>query len=380
MRIVALGASGHAGRAIVELLAPRLRAGDELVLAGRDAARLGSARDALLGATPAVVSTATVDVEDLPAVRELVAGARLVIVTVSRPDLVGRLARIVLDAGADWVDTMLSTPGKHAELKALASEIEFRGRRFVTDGGFHPGLPAVLVRWAAGRLDEIVDADVYAGLRTDWHADTVADSTVAEMLDEFADFDMVAFVDGTRRRLRWSECPSVDFGPPIGRQTCVPTALTELDALPARYPSLRRCGFYISGFGPAMDYLALPVIMALSKVRLLRRPTIRLTRWSMGRLATSPPPHRLVLRLTASGIVDGRPTTAEISVSGEDGYRLTAAPVVACLSQLREAASGGAAPGLYLLAHVVDPEPFLDDLVALGLEVFREVSTGSSAR
>ena len=73
MRIVALGAYGHAGRAIVELLAPRLRAGDELVLAGRDAARLGSARDALLGATPAVVSTATVDVEDLPAVRELVA-------------------------------------------------------------------------------------------------------------------------------------------------------------------------------------------------------------------------------------------------------------------------------------------------------------------
>ena len=72
MRIVALGASGHAGRAIVELLAPRLRAGDELVLAGRDAARIDSPRAAVLG-TPAVVSTATVDVEDLPAVRELVA-------------------------------------------------------------------------------------------------------------------------------------------------------------------------------------------------------------------------------------------------------------------------------------------------------------------
>jgi saccharopine dehydrogenase (NAD+, L-lysine-forming) len=365
MRIVALGASGNAGREIAVLLGPGLAASDELVLAGRDPAKL--ARTAGLVQTPATVTTARVDVTDLDTVRGLVAGANLVVVTVSRPDLVADLARIVLDAGADWFDTMLSTPGKLAALRALEGEIVGRGRCFTTDGGFHPGLPAVLVRWAAGRLDELVEADVVAAMRMDWRADSLADSTVAEMFDEFADFDMLAWVDGRPQRLRWRDCPRVDFGPPIGTKDCVPMPLAEMDALPRLFPGLRRCGFYIGGFSPAMDYLVLPVLMGMGKVRALRPAAIRLARWSFRRLASYPPPHRLVVRLDATGSSDGRPATASVSVSGTDGYLLTAAPAVACLRGML----GGSArrPGLHLQAHLVDPEPFLAELAAAGLVV-----------
>nr|WP_300150081.1 saccharopine dehydrogenase NADP-binding domain-containing protein [Propionicimonas sp.] len=372
MRIVALGASGNAGREVAVLLGPVLTASDDLVLAGRDPAKL--ARTAGAVTSPATVTTARVDVTDLDAVRDLVAGANLVVVTVSRPDLVADLARIVLDAGADWFDTMLSTPGKLAALRALAGEIVGKRRCFVTDGGFHPGLPAVLVRWAAGRLDEVIEADVVAAMRMDWRADTLADSTVAEMFDEFADFDLVAWVDGRPRRLRWRECPTVDFGPPIGRKACVPMPLAEMDALPRRYPGLRRCGFYIGGFGPAMDYLVLPVLMAMAKVQALRPAAIRLARWSFRRLASYPPPHRLVVRLDATGSRDGHPATASISVQGEDGYLLTAAPAVACLRGMLDGSVRR--PGLHLQAHLVDPEPFLRDLTAFGLEVAGDVTSG----
>jgi hypothetical protein len=365
MRIVVLGASGNAGREVTRLLGPELAATDQLVLAGRSAERLARTAEVVTG--EAQVSTNLVDAEDTEAVAAAVAGADLVIVTVSRPDLVGTLARTVLEAGADWYDTLLSGPTKLNALRELAPQIEAAGCCFVTDGGFHPGVPAALVRWAAEQVDDLVEADVLAGLRIDWKTETLADSTIEEMLDEMTSFDLMTWVDGRRQQLKWSQCPTIDFGEPIGRKLVVPMPLAEMDALPQTYPSLRRCGFYICGFGPAMDYLVLPVLMGMLKVPRLHRPAARLTRWSMARLASSPPPHRLVLRLQAQGRQAGRRCTAEVSVSGTDGYLLTAAPVVAGLRQVLH--GSGRRPGLHLQAQLVAPTQFLADLADLGLAV-----------
>ena len=375
MRIVVLGASGNAGRQICVLLARELSADDHLVLCGRDPGRLAATHALVAG--PVRADEAVLDVTDADAVRAVVAGADLVVVTVSRPDLVGALGRMVLEAGADWFDTLLSSPTKLAALRGLQGEIGHHGRCFVTDGGFHPGVPAALVRWAAGHLEEIREADVMAGMRLDWLADTLSDSTVEEMLDEFADFDLAAWVDGESRTLRWSECPKVDFGPPIGAKTCVPMPLAEMEALPRRHPSLRRCGFYISGFSPLMDYAALPVIMGMARFASLRPLTMRFTRWSVGHLASYPPPHRLVLQLTATGRDDGTPAHAVVRVSGDDGYLLTAAPAVACLRRVLDGSIRH--PGLHLQAHLVEPESFLADLAGLGLQVETNVSPVSDA-
>ncbi len=365
MKVVLLGASGNAGREIARLLGPSLASEDEVVLAGRDPEKLAVTSAVVAG--PARVSVAIVDATRAAEVRDVVAGADLVVVTVSRPDLVGELARIVLDAGADWFDTLLCTRTKWDALRALEPEINRSGRCFVTDGGFHPGLPAALVRRAGGQLDDLIEADVVGAMRLDWRADTLADSTVSEMIGEFTHFDMTTWTEGERRKLRWSQCPTIDFGPPIGKKSCVPMPLLEMDALPALFPGLRRCGFYIGGFSTAMDYVALPILMVMSKVPALRSATIRLTRWSMGRLASYPPPHRLVVRMEATGQRNGGPATATVSVAGDDGYLLTAAPAVACIRRVL----GGSirAPGLHLQAHLVDPELFLADLAAFGLEV-----------
>ncbi len=367
MRIVALGATGQAGREIVRLLAPRLAVTDELVLAGRSPAKLAELAATVSG--PVRLSTAVVDVSDSAAVREVLAETQLVIVTVSRPDLVGRLAELAIEAGTDWVDTMLSTPVKLAALTALSDRIRATGLCFVTDAGFHPGLPAAMVRWAAERVDELIEADVHAGLRVDWKAGEIADSTIEEMLNEFSDFTMETWIEGRRRPLRWSECPKVDFGAPIGVQQVIPMPLAEMDDLPQRYPSLQRCGFYISGFGPAMDYVALPVIMLMAKSARLRPATVRFVRWSMDRLATVRPPYRLVIRLDAQGRRNGLPASASVQVAGGDSYLVTAAPVIACIEQLLDGSARH--PGLHYQAQLVEPNRFLDELARLGLEVTR---------
>lgn len=365
MRIVSLGASGHAGSRIAALLAPELSATDELVLAGRSAPRLAKTQTRLTSA--AQVSTAIVNVEDQQGVRELVRGADLVIVTVSRPDLIGSLARIVLEAGADWLDTMLSTPTKIAALRALEADITAAGRCFITDGGFHPGLAATLVRWAAARIDDLREADVTAGLRIDWQADAIDDATIEEMLTEFTDFDMVSWINGARRRVRWSECPTVAFGEPIGSQRVIPMGLAEMVDLPTQYPSLQRCGFYITGFSPAMDYLALPVVMGMAKIPALHRVNVRFTRWAMAHLATSRPPYRLVLQTVATGRAAGVASQVRVRIAAEDSYLLTAAPVVACLKQWRDGSARRV--GLHFQAHVMDPSACFADLARLGVDV-----------
>ncbi|HQY99122.1 MAG TPA: saccharopine dehydrogenase NADP-binding domain-containing protein [Propionicimonas sp.] len=375
MRIVLLGASGNAGREIARLLSPSLGAGDQLVLAGRDPGRLAATAAVVSG--PAAVLIEQVDATVDEEVRRLVAGATLVVVTASVPERIGALARMVAEAGADWMDTLLSSPAKLAALRALEPELRANGCCFVTDGGFHPGLPAAMVRWAGGRLDDLETADVYGGMRLDWRAETLAGSTVAEMLHEFDHFDLVTWIDGTNRKLKMSECPKVDFGPPIGAKTCVPMPLAEMDLLPKLYPTLNRSGFYIAGFSPAMDYVALPILMAMLKVPALHPLAARFTRWSFRRLASYPPPHRMVLRLDATGLLDGSPATASIEVAGDDGYFMTAAPVVACLRRLLDGSVR--LPGLWLQAHVVPAETYFADLADLGLAVTTELRTTRTA-
>lgn len=374
MRIVLLGASGNAGREIARLLSPSLGANDELVLAGRDRGRLEATAAVVSGPVRVVIEQ--VDATDDAEVRRVVTGAQHVVVTVSLPERIGALARIVAEAGADWIDTLLSSPAKLAALRALEPELRSRGLCFVTDGGFHPGLPAAMARWAGGRLDDLETADVFAGMRIDWRAETLAESTVAEMLAEFSDFDMTAWIDGASRPLKMSQCPRVDFGEPIGKKVCVPMPLAEMDLLPKLYPTLQRCGFYVSGFSPAMDYLALPLLLAMVKVRALHGTASRFARWSFRRLASYPPPHRMVLRLDATGLRDGVPTTASIEVRGDDGYFMTAAPVVACLRRILDGSVR--LPGLWLQAHVVPAEVYFADLAELGLTVETSLSAIST--
>jgi saccharopine dehydrogenase (NAD+, L-lysine-forming) len=365
MRIVLLGASGNAGREIARLLTPTLTADDEVVLAGRSRSRLAVTAGQCSG--PAAIRVEVADATDDEAVRRLVAGARLVVVTVSLPDRVPALARIVADSGADWFDTLLSSRAKIAALRALEPRLLADGLCFVTDGGFHPGLPAAMVRWASRRVDALESAVVYGGMRLDWRAETLADSTIEEMLAEFADFDMTTFIDGKARPLKYSECPTIDFGPPIGRKSCVPMYLAEMDTLPADIPTLRTCGFYVGGFSPLMDYLALPVITVLAKIRSLRSFTTSVTRWSFRHLASQRPPYGLAVRLEASGLTAGQPAEVRLEITGDDGYLLTAAPAASCIRHVLDGSVRR--PGLWLQADLVDPDVLLADLTAAGLGV-----------
>jgi len=371
MRIAVLGASGFAGREIARLTAPLVSPEDEFLLVGRDEARLEETRrlvDAGAGRPAAIVRR--FDLRDDAGLEELLAGVGLTIVAASVPERTPELARAVLDAGSHWFDTLLSGRRKLDALRALAPEIERMGRRFVTDGGFHPGLPAAMVRHAATRIGTLSRGDVYGALKMNWRASQVADSTVDEMLDEFADFDMRTLIDGTRRTLSPSEFARVDFGAPIGVRACVPMPLDEMNALSDLMPDLRTAGFHIAGFNAFADLVISPLLCALGRSRSTRFLGRPLARFALDRFWSSPPPHALVIRLIAEGMSGGRPARTGMVIRGSDPYLLTAAPAVACIKRLLDGSITRV--GLTHQALVADTAAFFDDVRALGLDVVEE--------
>ena len=84
--------------------------------------------------------------------------------------------------------------------------------------------------------------------------------------------------------------------------------------------------------------------------------------WAMGR---SKPPYKVVLKVEAAGQLRGKPVQVEASIEHEDGYELTAIPVVALLKQYDQIRK----PGLHMIGYLVEPERFFRDMEGMGVRV-----------
>ena len=96
----------------------------------------------------------------------------------------------------------------------------------------------------------------------------------------------------------------------------------------------------------------------------------RLLHW--GLVTYSKPPFGTALKVEAQGLRNGRAATMDLTLSHEDGYTLTAIPVVACLLQYLDGSIRK--PGLWTQAGIVEPERLMADLERMGIAVRKERS------
>lgn len=363
-RILILGGYGNTGLPIAKGLLAETDV--SLVLAGRSldkATAQAAAFNRQFGGER--VSAQQVDAADPASLRSAFTGVDFVVVASSTAQYVETVARAAIEARIDYLDVQVSS-AKIEALRSLQGEIEHAGLCFITDGGFHPGLPGALVRYAAGRFDRLDTANVGSVIKIDWNALDLSPATVAELTGELLDFRMESFRNG-RWGKKWTGYQQVDFGPPFGQQPCAPMMLEEMRSLPDTIPSLRETGFFVGGFNWFADWVAMPLGMAALKVapNQAAEGAGRLMEWSLK--AFSRPPYGTVLQLEASGLQQGQPATLRIRLSHADGYVLTAAPVVACMLQYLDGSCRR--PGLWCQAHIVDPERLLHDMERLGVAV-----------
>ena len=272
--------------------------------------------------------------------------------------------RTALECRVDYLDIQLDI-GKLKILQSLAPQIEQAGLCFITEAGFHPGLPAAMVRAAASRLDRLDSAMTAAYLNMGQSMPYT--EAVDELLELFLNYQAQVFKNGAWTKPSSYEMRKVDFGGGIGMRNCFSMFLEEMRPLPEMYPSLQEVGFYMSETHWLVDWVIFPLVYAGLKIapRRAMRPLGKLLWWGWQNLPK--PPYLVLLKVEACGERNGKPARVEAAISHRDGYELTAIPVAACLLQVLDGSARK--PGMWMMGHLVDPQRLFDDMQRMGVQV-----------
>lgn len=360
-RVLVVGGYGNAGALITSGLLDSTAA--EVVVAGRRAAQAEACAATMPPAQATRLTLQQLDATDRAAVESALAGVDLVVVAAGGTRVCLTCADAAIATGTDYLDIQFNY-AKERELERRSEQFRAAGVVAVTEGGFHPGVPGAMIRHIATSLPVLQRAWVASVIDVDWASlQTLASSTVAEVLDQFTDFRMCELTDGSWRKRGRSR--QVDFPPPFGRRRVAPMDLAELHDVARDLPGLQDAGFYVGGFGPLVDYLVLPSIWMALKVapHRARRRAGQLLVASL--IRTSKPPFGTVLQL--DGGAPGQPDRTLMRISHPDAYVMTAAPAVAAVRQMLQRSDR--VPGLHRQATYVDTAQFFADLAVAGISV-----------
>ncbi len=276
------------------------------------------------------------------------------------------LAKAVIAAGAHWVDLQLPS-SQHETILSLEKPIKQAELTFATQGGFHPGLPAVMVRWAAKHIPNLEKARVSAWLNPEEGLPVT--SGIPELIDALRDYKPKRFRDGSWDELStWSKdaYKKVNFAFGAGEQYVSPMHLDEIYTLPPSIPSLNELSFAIGGFNPITNYVIGPIMFGGLKMLPMVPDEMwgKMLAWSTQKFPK--PPYGTILQLDAAGETEDGRESIHLAITLDDAYDFTAIPVVAYLMQLLDGSLSQ--PGAQYMAMLPEPDRFFADMETMGVE------------
>lgn len=365
-KILILGGTGMTGRLIVRHLLERSDA--VITVASRRLEKAQALIEDLGRDQPGRLIAAEAEAGDAQSLKTVLPGHKIVVVASPTVAHTERVARLAIAYGVDYLDLQLGAK-KLSVLHTLEYEIAKNGRCFITEAGFHPGLPSALVRFAAGHFDRIETANTACYLSLDKEIPYTA--AVEELVETFRDYQPQIFTAKHWTKPGAFHIRKVAFGGDIGTRESYSMYFEELKHLPDLYPSLRETSFFIAGGHWFTDWIVYPSAIALLKLLpAARRPIGRYLWWGMRRFQKAP--YRTELIVQATGTHAGQPTSFEASVAHRDAYELTAIPVVATLLQYLEGM--GRKPGLWMMGHIAEPRRLFLDMKRMGVKLKTSVS------
>jgi saccharopine dehydrogenase (NAD+, L-lysine-forming) len=359
--ILVLGGYGGTGRPMARwlLLATEAR----VIVAGRDGDKARQFAAELNGEAPGQRAAGLVADADKPeSLRAAFRGVDLVLVCLPSIRHTNLIARLALEVGVDYLDIHFPAAVLPI-LERLGPDIHRHGRCFITQAGFHPGILAPLVKFAAPHFTRYDSAAI--GMLMNFRYESSGEAA-AQFIEEVCGAQRRIFTGGDWRRAGLADFRKFDYGPPFGVRSSAPLEFAEMHALPQQL-GLREIGVYASIPNWFVNNLLVPLGLLLSNVR-RGFGARQLGRWLIwGTKAFSGPPYGVVMRLEARGEKDGRPVSVTVELRHPDVYEFTAIPTVACLKQYLDGTI--ARPGLWLMGDVVEPFRLMQDMEDMGVRV-----------
>ena len=352
-RILLVGATGYAGRKLANYLLTDTDA--TVILSGKSRAKLNELQSSLHTHDLAHrIELLELDAADLDFTA--LTDFDLLVNATGKGQHNASLIEACLERRADWIDMQMTNELLRPPTE-LRAKIERAGCCFVIQAGFHPGVLAALVRYAAQQMDVMESAIVSSVI----HDKTGLPFTsgVAELVESFRDYKSEMYKDGHWQKLKYADYPKIEFEYGFGKLLTYPVDMPELRRLPELLPDLKNTGFFVTGFNWFADYLVTPLMMLSSNIvpRQTAPPLGRLLSWSTKKFAR--PPYGTVVQVDAEGQREGRSVRFRLSLFHEDAYVLTAVPTVAMIKQMLQKKFQ---PGIHLMGLCCDPVKLLSDI------------------
>jgi len=361
--ILILGARGGTGKLICHWLLKKTNAA--IVIAGRNIQEEKEFAAQLKKEFPEKsVSAVFADASDYKSLVVAFKNISLVIDATTAVNCVQNVARAALEVEAGYLDYHFEQKVV-ADLEALRKQIENSGQVFITQAGFHPGLPAAFVRYAAPQFDEMKKAIIGMAMNTKIEKP----ESIYELVDVLANYDIDIFKNNIWRKATFVDYKHIRFGKRFGTKTCYPLQMEEMRALPGMFP-LEETGVYVAGFNWFIDYFVLPFAIFLPKIKkgLGRHFIAKLLIFGFNHFSKSNRGVEFVLE--AEGKKDNVQKKFRVLAEHNDVYEFTAIPVVACVLQYL---NGSIKPGLWMMGHIVEPNRLVRDLKEMGIKIESEL-------
>lgn len=355
-RIAVLGAGGAVGRLLVRLLLEHTDA--HVVLCGRTKSRLDTiAKGFREQVDMARFSIAAADAADPTSMRGAFEGVDFVLnaTTASRECI--NVARVCVEIGADYLEMNLART-----LEPLAAPAREKDVALIDQAGFHPGLPAPLIRWVRERVPGLEQARIFMAMDPDFK-----DSLSAiELVDAVGAGRSMLVRNGQWVRATYKDGCEHDFGGKWGRKRCFPLEMLELREVAAEL-GIREAGVYAAGFNGFIDNIVFPLNMLAYKIRngLGRRSLAKMIHWGAKRF--SKPGSSVSFVLEGRSGVDGAARSVEARIDTEDAFIFTAAPVLSAILQYDDGSARR--PGLEMMGLATEPNRLFRDLADFGLHI-----------
>ncbi|MFH1088819.1 MAG: saccharopine dehydrogenase NADP-binding domain-containing protein [Candidatus Uhrbacteria bacterium] len=358
--ILILGGYGGTGKLICRWLLKETEA--SIIIAGHDIKKAEELCDKLKQEFPTKnIFAIFVDVLNYDSLISAFKNASLVIDATTVINCVQNITKAALEAKVDYLDFHFEQK-VFSELKTLSQEIKDSGRCFITQAGFHPGLPSAFVRYVAPQFDELKKAIVGTAM----NVEIKKPESVYEIVDILADDKADIFKNSKWRKANYKDSKKIDFGSQFGIRTCYPIQMEEMYALPEMFP-LDETGVYVAGFNWFIDYFVIPLTIVLSKIKkgLGRSFIAKLLVFGFKNFSKNNRGVSFVLE--AEGIKNEKQIKFRVIAEHEDAYEFTAIPIVACVRQYLDGFIDK--PGLWLMGQIINPDRLILDMKNMGIKI-----------